>query len=425
MDKQIELIERHLDVTRVGCKFSRVKSIERQSFHGRAARVIASGKLGHASTTDGLTNNQLIEKARDTARVKAPDNLSFPTHAITSDRLGSEVKGLTESDLRDWARQMVGSMRQHNPHLAIELEARRVTETVDLRNTNGGEAHLSRAWLEAETWVERHTEGEVLVALDRFAAAQVDDSHLDFARRMARRFRWASKPIRPVTGPQPVIFSPGAFASLLEPLLYACNGSFVFNSQLRASKRRSGLAAKLGRQMFDPKFSLYDDATLPGRPHSTLVDHEGSPGQCTPLILNGVVTGLYHNLISAAQAEAKSTGNGWRDLLDPPAAMPTNVHVACGGVRLAEMLKSLNDGLLVDLIGAGDGSPGLTGDFSRTIVLAYQIKCGRVIGYVRGASVGGDLYHSLQNIEALSCDGYWSDNIFAPYIQLGGVTISA
>jgi predicted Zn-dependent protease len=89
------------------------------------------------------------------------------------------------------------------------------------------------------------------------------------------------------------------------------------------------------------------------------------------------------------------------------------------------MLKNMDDGQLIDLIGASDGAIGLTGDFSRTIVLAYQIKRGRVAGYVRGASVSGDLYHALQNIEALSCDGYWSDNIFTPYIQLGNITVSA
>ena len=47
--------------------------------------------------------------------------------------------------------------------------------------------HLGTRLGEAE--VGRFPDGEVLVALDRFAAAQVDDSHLEFARRMARRFR--------------------------------------------------------------------------------------------------------------------------------------------------------------------------------------------------------------------------------------------
>jgi predicted Zn-dependent protease len=424
MEKQIELIERNLDVTRVGCKFSRVKSIERQSYHGRAARVIAHGKAGHASTTDGLSDDQLVQRAGEMARVNVPQTLSFPSELVASHSTSSDVDQLTETDLRDWTQQMLGAMRHNNPQLAIELNVSRIKEDVALRNTNGGEAHLSRSWLEAETWIERHEDGKVLVALDRFAAAQVDDSHLDFARRMARRFRWARKPIEPLSGPQSVIFSPGACASLLQPMLMAFNGSFAFHTSSRGGKRRSGFASKIGRQEFDPKFSLLDDATLPARPYSARVDHEGTRSRCTPLVERGVVTGLYHNLISAARAEVNSTGNGWRDMLEPPRPAPTNVRVPSGDVTLSEILKNTDDGLLIDLIGNSDGAIGLTGEFSRTIVLAYRIKRGRVAGYVRGASVSGDLYRSLQNIEALSCDGYWSDNIFTPYLQLGNITVS-
>ncbi|HSQ05866.1 MAG TPA: hypothetical protein VLN59_17640, partial [Burkholderiales bacterium] len=217
MEKQVELIERNLDVTRVGCKFSRVKSIERQSYRGRAARVIANGKAGHASTTDGLSDDQLAQRAGEMAYVTVPKTLSFPRELIMSQQASSDVDQLTEADLRDWTRQLLHAMRQDNPHVAIELNVSRIKEDVALRNTNGGEAHLSRSWLEAETWIERHADGEVLVAVDRFATAQVDGSHLDFARRMARRFRWAKKPIEPVSGVQSVIFSPSAFASLLEP----------------------------------------------------------------------------------------------------------------------------------------------------------------------------------------------------------------
>ena len=86
MDKQVELIERNLDVTRVGCKFSRVKSIERQSYRGRAARVIANGKAGHASTTDGLTDDQLVQRASEMAHVTVPKSLSFPAEIIIRDR---------------------------------------------------------------------------------------------------------------------------------------------------------------------------------------------------------------------------------------------------------------------------------------------------------------------------------------------------
>jgi predicted Zn-dependent protease len=88
MNKQIELIERNLDVTRLGCKFSRVKSIERQSYHGRAARVIANGKAGHASTTDGLSDDQLVRRASEMARVNVPKTLSFPSEIVARARHG-------------------------------------------------------------------------------------------------------------------------------------------------------------------------------------------------------------------------------------------------------------------------------------------------------------------------------------------------
>ncbi len=425
MTTQTELIERNLDVTRVGCKFSRVKALEQQSFRGRAARAIANHQLGQASTTDGLSDDDLIKRAIDAAQVELPNDLVFPTAMLSSEPADPALNQLTESDLRDMAQHIIHTIKRNQPGIAVELELRRVRETIDLRNSNGGAAHLAHVWLEGEAWVERHAAHDVLVVLDRFSTAHLDDSPLHFARRMARRLRWAKESIEPKTGTQAVIFSPSAFASLLEPMLFAFNGAHAIQSTSRGSKRRSGLASKIGRQVFDSQFSMVDDATLPDRPRSTPIDHEGVPAQLTPLVVDGVVNAFYHDLISAAQAGTRSTGNGYRALIDPPRPSPTNVGVACGSTRLPDMLKQLDDGLLIDLIGASDSSIGLSGDFSRTIVLAYQIKRGHIAGFVRGASVSGDLYQSLQKIGALSCDGYWSSDIFTPYIQLSGVTISA
>ncbi len=354
METQTELIERNLSVTRVGCRYSRVKTIEQQTFRGRAARAIARGKVGHASTTDGLSNDRLIKRAIETAQVDVPANLIFPVTVTSEVAPDATLEHLSEFELRDLARQMMRIIKRNQPDIAIELELRRLHETMDLRNSNGGAAQFTHTWLEGEAWAERRAGDDVLVALDNFSTARLDDTPFDFARRMARRLRWAVKPIEPTPGPQAVIFSPTAFASLLQPLLWALNGAYVLTSNSRASKRRTGFATKLGKAVFDPQFSLYDDATLPDRPHSTTVDHEGMATRRTALIEHGIVTGFYHDLVSAAQAETISTGNGYRDLIDPPAPSPTNVRVAAGQTDLSDMLKNLDDGLLIDLIGDSD-----------------------------------------------------------------------
>ena len=423
---QVELLDRDLDVTRVDCKFSQVRSIERQSFRGRAARAIAGDRLGHASTTSDLSDDQLIRRAIKAARVAAPTGLSFPSVSIDSAHIDPALNEMSESDLCRLAQDIMQGMGHNRSNISIELELRRVRETVALHNTNGGQTHSSRVWLEGTAWVERHSGHDMLVMLDRFTTSRAGDSApREFARRMARRLRWAHKPVEAQAGSQSVILSPSAFASLLQPMLMAFSGAHAFSAGVRGNPRRSGFAAKLGMQMFDPALSLYDDAILPERSICTPVDHEGTPGQCTALIKQGVVNSLYHNLVSAARAETRSTGNGWRWMIEPPRPAPTNIRIDRGKTRLSEMLKQLDHGLLIDLVGGSDSSVGLRGDFSRTIVLAYQVTHGKVTGFVRGVAMSGDLYRSLQNVEALGRDGYWSGNIFTPYIQLGGITVSA
>ena len=77
------------------------------------------------------------------------------------------------------------------------------------------------------------------------------------------------------------------------------------------------------------------------------------------------------------------------------------------------------------MVMSSDGSVGLSGDFSRTVALAYQVRRGRVAGFVRGVGVAGNLYQSLKQIQALGRDGYWSDRVFAPYILIDGVSVTA
>ncbi|MFN8596766.1 MAG: hypothetical protein U0559_11380 [Anaerolineae bacterium] len=99
--------------------------------------------------------------------------------------------------MRDMARQMMRIIKRNQPAIAIELELRRTRETIQLRNSNGGEAEHSSTWLEGEIWWSA-TSATTCWWRWTAATAQLDESHLDFARRMARRLRWAEKPIEPV-----------------------------------------------------------------------------------------------------------------------------------------------------------------------------------------------------------------------------------
>ena len=421
---QTELVDRTLDVTRVACKFSKVQAVEKQHHRARAARAIVNGKLGHASSTDALSDDQLVRRAVEAAGVDVPDGLSFPEAHIDAAGDSTDVDRLSDRDMKTLANDILHDIRQGDPGVVIELELLRKQELAQVSNSRGGRSRLRSSWLEGEAWVERHAGDDVLVILDRFSTAGNDGTHAHFARRMARRLRWASRPAQPRAGTQAVILSPNAFASLLQPMLDRLSGTQAMPPGARGKRRRTGFAAHVGEQMFDARFSLCDDATLAGRPRSAAVDHEGMPSQRTALIERGVVAGFYHDLRSAAWSETRSTGNGWRWMMQPPCPTPTNVTIGTGEMRLSSMLRALGDGLLIDTIMDSDGESGLRGDFARTVVLGYQLRRGRAVGYVKGIGIAGNLYRSLRRIPALSCDGYWAGDVFAPYILLDDVRVT-
>jgi len=323
---------------------------------------------------------------------------------------------LSAKDIAGIGEEIVGIIRQADPDASVELQVQRSYEDLYLHNSVGGRARHKSGTLAVDVWVERHRDDDVLVVFDSFKTARLDGGHRDFAARIAQRLTWADKweSVRP--GRMPVILSPTACTALLQPLLLEFSGA-------RARSKSSPLAGRLGQQIFDSRLTLVDDGTLPGRPGGAF-DHEGVPTQRTVLVHNGIVTGFYHDLQTAAQSGTHSTGNGRRDLLAPPHPQPGNLVIEPGATSLEAMLQQAGDGLLVDLLMGANPMTALQGTFSRTVLLGYKIERGRIAGYVKGVALAGNLYEMLRDVQAIGDTGHWSGDMCAPYLLIGGMSIS-
>ncbi len=159
---------------------------------------------------------------------------------------------------------------------------------------------------------------------------------LDLAKRNARLS----------TKLMPAIFTPrGVASALTSPLISAFNGKIVFDGA-------SPLKDKLGLQVFDKNFSLWDDATLPYQVASCPCDDEGVAGQRTPLIEHGVVSQFLYDLQTAARAGTKSTGNGRRNG-GLPSPSPSAFTIAPGSTTFDDMVRDIKEGLVIEqLMGA-------------------------------------------------------------------------
>jgi len=345
-----------------------------------------------------------------------PVGMVFPSARAPGRPMDARLARLSTQGVAGVGEEIVGIIRQADSNASVELQVQRSREDLYLRNSAGGRARLKSGTLAVDVWVERHRDDDVLVVFDSFKTARLDGSHREFAARIAQRLTWADKLVSVRPGRMPVILSPTACATLVQPLMLEFSGA-------RVRSKSSPLAGKLGRQMFDSKLTLVDDGTLPGKPGGAF-DHEGVPTQRTVLVRNGVVTGFYYDLKTAAQSGAQSTGNGRRDLLAPPRPQPGNVVVEPGATSLEAMLQQAGDGLLVDLLLGANPSAALRGTFSRTVLLGYKIERGRIAGYVKGVALAGHLYEMLRDVRAIGDTGYWSGDLCAPYLLIGGMSVS-
>jgi PmbA protein len=386
----------------------------------RAARALARGRLGHASSTDHETSErQLVASAVAASQHGRPVGMAFPSAHIKSHPADRKLVRLTAKDIAHVGEQVVAIIRQADPNASVELEVQRNREELFLRNSAGGRAAATSGTLAMDVWVERHRGDDVLVVYDSMKTAQMDSSHCDLATRIAQRLTWADRLAEVQPGRMPVILSPTATAILLQPLVLALSGG-------RVRSKTSPLAGKLGQRMFDSRLTIVDDGTLANRPGGAF-DHEGVPTQRTTLIRNGIVTGFYYDLKTAAQSSASSTGNGRRDLLAPPHSQPSNIIIEPGTTGLEAMLQQTGDGLLVDLLLGANPSTALRGTFSRTVLLGYKIERGRIAGYVKGVALAGNLYEMLRDVRAIGDTGYWSgwsSDICAPYLLVDGLNIA-
>ena len=128
--------------------------------------------------------------------------------------------------------------------------------------------------------MERVRGDDVLMVGDGTAATGLTDDYRAVAERVASRVVSANKGASIDSGRMPVLFTPSGSILLLLPLLMALNGQHV-------QRGTSPLANRLGEQIMDPRLTLWDDPTLPGRPASAAYDDEGVPTRRKALIREG------------------------------------------------------------------------------------------------------------------------------------------
>jgi len=409
------------EYTSVQFEANRLKHIQGKQSSNTSLRVIKNGRIGYATASGDADRLKLVNMAVETAQFGMPVKFEFPSYFRYPDTpiFDQSVLNIKTGQMIKLGEELIAPLQAHNEDIVCQAGIGRSEVTVQIGNSNGGSAKYNK------TIFFVGVEGTVVHGTDMLFVGEGESSchpileskkiidlvleQLEYAKTQA-----------PISTKQlPVIFTPNGAASAFIPAITAAfNGKLVLEGA-------SPLGNYLGETFFDAKLSLWDDATLAYFVESRPCDDEGVPSQRTPLIEKGVVANFIYDLQTAGMAKKQSTGNGSRDR-GLPAPAYSSLVMAPGNVSFKDMVKDIDEGLVIEqLMGAEQGNI-LGGDFSGNVLLGYKIENGKIVGRVKDTMVSGNIYKLLKNIVALGSEvRSVGGSLRIPHIYCTGLSVAS
>ncbi|MFA5308290.1 MAG: TldD/PmbA family protein [Dehalococcoidales bacterium] len=419
---EAEVYQVSSEETQVKFESNRLKQLQTSQSTSLALRIIKDGSTGYATTTGDCDAQRLVKDAVETAafgteaKFQLPGALKYPAIDIYD----KAVEAVAIKDMVALGQEMVDAVTGHTPGIMCEGGVSRGIITVRLINSRGGRAEYKKSFFSLEI------EGNLVNDTDMLFVGEGDSSchPLSDPHKVTdlvlRQLDMAKERAKSPTKTLPVIFtSNGVAGALILPLLSAFNGKVVFEGA-------SPLGGKLGKAVFDKKFSLTDDPLAAYRPGSRPCDDEGVASQRTPLVNKGTVKNFLYDLQTAALAGKKSTGNGSRNRGGLPAPSASALVVTPGKTTFDDMVSDIKEGLVIEqLLGAGQGNM-LGGDFSGNVLLGYKIEKGKIVGRVKDTMVSGNVYRLFKDIAAIGSETRWvSGFLQTPPFYCQGLSVSS
>ncbi|MFW6118173.1 MAG: TldD/PmbA family protein [Chloroflexota bacterium] len=158
----------------------------------------------------------------------------------------------------------------------------------------------------------------------------------------------------------------------------------------------------LGKKFGGKHLNIIDDPTIPNLRGSYKYDDEGTPARKNYLIREGILEGRLHSRETAAKMGERATGNARAiNYLYPPIVRMSNTFIAPGSASFEEMLAGIEEGVYVKDCYGGTTSLEM---FTFSAGEAYMIRQGRLAELLRPVVLTGNVFTTLQNIDAIGND---------------------
>ena len=193
-------------------------------------------------------------------------------------------------------------------------------------------------------------------------------------------------------GEMPVVLAAGSSGILMhEAIGHAFEADFIRTGE-------SIFTGKLGHRICDSHITIVDDGTQKFDVGMLRYDDEGTPGQRTTLVEEGVLTSYLHDRISARHFGVRSTGNGRRESFrHMPLPRMRSTYMCAGEASEEDIIRSVKRGIFAQIFTNGQVQIG-AGDFTFFMKKGYLIEDGHLTTPLRDMNIIGNGPQALQHI---------------------------
>jgi TldD protein len=159
---------------------------------------------------------------------------------------------------------------------------------------------------------------------------------------------------------------------------------------------------KIGAKLGVDHLNIIDDPTIPGQLGFYKYDDEGVQAMPVQLLKNGVLVGRLHSRRTARVFNEPPNGHCVaEDYRFPPIIRMGTIFIQPGDKTFEELLMILGDGLyLCDAMGGQTSGE----NFTFAAQYGYIVKNGKITNMIRNINISGNLYETLNNIQAIGND---------------------
>jgi len=189
-------------------------------------------------------------------------------------------------------------------------------------------------------------------------------------------------------------------------------------------RNQSPFKGKIGAKIASDSLTIYDDGLYPGGLRTSAFDGEGVPHQKTPVVEKGVLRSFLYDHYTAEKDGIESTGNASRaGYLSIPSIEPSNFHVIPGSTSSDQLIRDVDDGLLIYYLQGAHSSNPVSGEFSVVATPAWKIRKGEIAHCSRGVMLAGNIFELLKNMSVVASNDRQIGQLISPWVQVENVRV--